>query len=88
MQKVLILSTKGNGLRSEAEGWSWEDGDSVFNQSVEVGYFGSGPIKYYKTPLHAIGDRWNLLAPPSEYMCEYGDDGKQTKMYEWWFVKS
>lgn len=41
----------------------------------------------YPTVLHALGDGWNLLAPPKEYSWENGQGSKVTE-WEWWLVKS
>jgi hypothetical protein len=79
MQKVLNLLTITSDLRSAADGWVAEDGDLI-KKDKEIGLSESYKGFYcYKTPMHAIADGWELLAPPSNL--EY--DG----LYSWWFVK-
>lgn len=96
MQKVLSMTTSGRDLRSEVDGWSMEDGDLVVWSSprypdAPVGLT-PGPIKKYwpKTPLHALGDGWKLLAPPEPVMSDdgsiYKDDNGKT-YFNWWFVR-
>jgi hypothetical protein len=78
MQKILIITTTGNHLRSSAIGWSAEDGDEI-NQDKPIGCSMEYRGYYtYITPMHAIGDGWNLLVPPCS---------ENAGEYEWWFVK-
>jgi hypothetical protein len=102
MQKVLILTTYAADLRSKVDGITCEDGDSVQEyftperrekygnvNDMPVGLIGS-VVRYgtilYRTPLHALGDGWKLLAPPQEYDSGLSDP-KYAKGFEWWFVK-
>lgn len=96
MQKVLAMTTRIGDLRSEAEGWSMEDGDLVVWSSprypdAPVGLVPSPTRKYLpKTPLHALADGWKLLAPPEMIKNDdgsvYKDDNGST-YYNWWFVR-
>jgi hypothetical protein len=66
---------------------------------IPVGLMGG--IKYmavnYPTVLHAIGDGWKLLAPPTKYtekQCKVNDedqDGDElyvdVECFEWWLTK-
>lgn len=105
MQKILIMSTEGNGeLRAEAVGWSAEDGAELnwalcdsetskkYNErNLPVGYIGTLKEHYcFQTPLHALGNGWKLMAPPSERMSDRWTKEKGLhgiKCQEWWFSK-
>lgn len=80
-QKILIMSTPSSDLRSEAEGWTCEDGDLVRSVGMDhddIWRVGA-PKEFhaYAAPLLAIGDGWSLLAPPTKE-----EDG-----WTWWFTK-
>ena len=84
MQKVLVMTTSGGSLRSEAEGWSAEDANLVV-RNKPVG-FTPGILKVYPTnPLFALADGWKLLAPPVKY--QIGTSAKPIYQWDWWFVK-
>lgn len=89
MQKVLRMSTRNSTLRSEAVGWSAEDGDEAApyaRTDRPVGLMGYYRDWYcYPTPYHALGDGWKLLAPPVSYQENELDN--LVTYYEWWFVK-
>lgn len=89
MQKILIMTTKNDNLRSEAIGWTAEDGVEVIEAAsrynVETGKIDIGYVRNYQgygaypeTPLHAIGMGWKLMVPPIKMVLE---------KYEWWFSK-
>lgn len=54
---------------------------------VPVGLIGGGLGRFpcYPTVLHAIGDGWKLLSPPSR--CTTVIDGKEIVSFEWWLVR-
>ncbi len=84
-QKILIMSTTGNRLRSEAVGWSAEDGDNIL-PGRPIGCSGGPKWAYtWPTPMHAIGAGWRLLAPPTKYTYNY-EEGSRDE-WEWWFVR-
>lgn len=95
MQKILIMSTMTSSLRSEAVGWSAEDGDEAAKYSGEpnrpVGLMGFYKGFYsFATPYHALGRGWKLMIPPKEYQenCMQQDGtSKPVTMWEWWFTK-
>lgn len=97
MQKVLCVSTCDDNLRSTIDGWGWEDGDLVhqgltelpkYNKlNIPVGLIRSGNIPCYPTVLHAIGDGWKLLAPPTKFSYTTHSDGPEITGYSWWLVK-
>lgn len=75
-QKILTMLTCVPDLRSSADGWGMEDGDMI-RLDKPIGLSGSPNCPCYKTPLHAIGDGWRLMAPPV----------KDGKYYTWWLEK-
>jgi hypothetical protein len=85
MQKVLIMTTHSNSLRSKAVGWTHQDADLV-----KPGPIGNtpAPTPYaaHPTPMHALADGWRLLAPPKPYETTTFVGTLQTE-WEWWFVK-
>lgn len=87
MQKVLTFCTQSDDMRAGADGWGWEDGDEAVgkpNDHNKVGLIGSGNMRGFgcpRTPLHALGVGWKLLAPPVKLT---NDPYFQ---YKWWFVK-
>ena len=81
-QKILIMTTLTPDLRSGVDSWDWEDGNIV-KLDKEIGLSGSGQQICYKTPLHAIGDGWRLIAPP----VTWPDYAPGVTGYEWWFEK-
>lgn len=55
---------------------------------VPVGLIGGsmGASNHYPTVLHAMGDGWKLMAPPTKY--DYPiDEGNTVVMWEWWLTK-
>jgi len=86
--KVLTVSTVYSELRSECIGWTCEDSEEVQKaltyyqckiSTLSVGQVFSAQKSYsYKTVLHAIGDGWKLLGPPSKI---------NDKEFEWWLTK-
>jgi len=83
MQKVLMMTTESETLRSKVIGWHCEDGNAVlkaFQDRLCTGYeyknqnelpvalIGGSLSNYlYPTVLHALGHDWKLLAPPTSY---------------------
>lgn len=94
------MTTDGPGMKSCAQGWDYCDGDSVNQAHLKYGdkYKGNPNLipvglidssrnhpPYYESPLHAIGDFWKLLAPPTKIeLIRYRDPVVE---YEWWFVQ-
>ena len=105
-QEVLEMSTYKPEMRSEAIGWTLNSGIYAARamdqrgSRCEVGLIGA-PMQWYAypTPLHALGDRFKLLAPPrpfeevinptEEYAKEHGlTPGEQSVTYwEWYLVR-
>lgn len=101
-QKILIMTTSNNSLRSEVQGWSWEDPSEVrkayldriggpheypHQNEVPVGLIRSGHHINYPTVLHAMGDGWKLMSPPSKYELILDDGNKKMDQFEWWLSK-
>lgn len=88
MQKVLTFHTQTDDLRAEADGWGWEDGDGAVGKPNDYDKVGLIPAGWMfkgvgcpRTPLHAIGAGWKLLAPPVKLVND------KYFQYKWWFVK-
>lgn len=100
MQKVLIMHTNSPDLRAEVDGWTMEDGDKVVWRTpmypdAPIGLTPGVYGKYDpKTPLHALGCGWKLLAPPSPMLNDDGSiykgkyiNDKEYEVWAWWFVR-
>lgn len=97
-QLVLTMSTKTSSLRSEATGWSLDSGLLAHNEiinrkdpQVMVGLI-PGKIEWYAYPtvLHALGNGFKLLAPPTMYKEVYSKGESNERVveeWEWWLVK-
>lgn len=99
-QKILLITTATNSLRAEAISHELEDGHCAFqamypiynegNYAVSVKKIRKGnsnlgvPNYPYPTPLHAMGDKWKLMAPPVEKW-DYRQD--LITEYIWWFSR-
>ena len=85
-QKVLVMTTQSASLRSEAIGWTAEDGEEARKHARGgrpvglMGYYRDWC--QYETPYHAIGNKWKLLSPPTQGLLE-----KDMAYWSWWFVK-
>lgn len=94
------MHTNKPDLRSDVDGWTMEDGDKVvWNTPMYIDApIGLTPGVYGKynpkTPLHALGCGWKLLAPPQPM---FNDDGSifkykdinetEHEIWSWWFVR-
>lgn len=78
MQKILIIVTDYNDLRSPTIGWDREDGDLVAKGLCKN--LDQEPRIIYDTPLRAIGEGWKLLAPPTPHP-------QKECTWRWWFTK-
>jgi len=93
MQKLLNCITHESTVRSTIQGWTFEDSDEVNEASaaryyqepntIPVGFIRSGLERYpcYPTVLHAMGDGWKLLAPPTESKVD------DLPIFDWWLVR-
>lgn len=88
MQKVLTFFTKNDKLRSQADGWDWENGDLAHcNINKEIGFIPCGSEWLPPTPLHALGDGWKLLGPPVKQDEQVAEVTGYEYNFKWWFVK-
>lgn len=86
MKEYLILTTDTPHLRSTTIGMDMPQSGYFVNEAVQkwrlpsydfaVGLIGSGSVKWFNTPLHALGERWELLGPPQ---------ASSDKEWCWWF---
>ena len=86
MQKVLVMETETNSLRSTAQGWTYEDADYIDihkHIGLSLGRHPSDRYPTYDCPMKALADGWKLLVPPSG---EFVISSNKT-FYTWWFVK-
>lgn len=103
MQKVMICTTYQPSLRSEIDGLSFEDGDTVSvawrerrgtgheykaQENVPVGLVGGSLTrKHYPTVLHALGDGWRLIGPPQRVENLAYREAGTVVSWTWWLVK-
>ena len=83
MQKLLFINTVDQYPRSEAIGWTIEDGDKAQEKlqggraayfHYPVGQIGNCKDNYcYPTVLHAMGDGWRVMGYPQRIQ-ENGKD--------------
>ena len=94
-QKILIMNTKGVGLRSEAFGWSYENSkyvkpDKHIGLSLGAASAGEKGRESHGCPLKAMHAGWKLMAPPTEFeetwYKEDTDEAYPVKCAEWWFT--
>lgn len=85
----LILETSDPTMRAEVHGWDCEDTRAV-QLDKPIGLSGHGEhLPEYKTPLHALADGWELIAPPVACKTTIRCEGHvETKIYyDWWLRK-
>jgi hypothetical protein len=95
-QSVLRMSTKGSGLRDEAQGWKQESGKEACiemlkrsSPSIHVGFIASCTENCsYPTVLHALGAGFKLLAPPTKHLLMAASECEAAQYeWNWWLVK-
>lgn len=92
--QVASVSTTAATLRSEIDGWSFEDASLLVKRShasdpgkIFIGYTPSPKdIPYYTSVLEMLADGWELLGPPARETWET-DDGKQHEQWSWWLQR-
>jgi hypothetical protein len=89
-QQILIIETRGQTLRSKADGWTGEDGHEIqANRPIGDSRSLREPHTY-ETPMHAIGAGWRLMAPPEAYIDHEIDEQRgvvEVEKAEWWFER-
>ena len=91
--QVACVSTDGPTVRSEIDGWTFEDARLFVKKAhasdpnkILIGYTPSPKdIPHYTTVLEMLADGWKLLAPPAHEKCE--SDGKQHEQWNWWLQR-
>jgi hypothetical protein len=91
--QVASVSTNERTLRSEIDGWTFEDSDLLVHRSgpgpshkLFIGYTPSPKdIPLYTCILEMLADGWELLGPPQ---CETWEaDGTQHEQWGWWLQR-
>ena len=87
--QVASVSTNGPTVRSEIDGWSFEDASLLVRKShssdphkIFIGYTPAPKdIPLYTSVLEMLADGWELLGPPERETWE--TDGKQHEQWSW-----
>ena len=90
-QQILTMSTYGSSLRSEAFGWSMEDGSNIkIDQSIPIGLASKDRSKAlhnlkfnYDCVVRAMADGWRVMAPPTDFIL----GASEICCYEWWLER-
>ena len=88
--QVATVSTSRPSLRSEIDGWGFEDSSLLVRREdpsnpgkLFIGYTPSPKdIPLYTSVLEMLADGWELLGPPARETWE--TDGKQHEQWSWW----
>ena len=91
--QVASVSTNGPTVRSEVDGWTFEDASLLVKRSdpsdphkIFIGYTPSPKdIPLYTSVLEMLADGWELLGPPERETWEA--DGKQHEQWSWWLQR-
>jgi hypothetical protein len=82
-QKILVITTLENSLRSKSDSWDWEDAN-VVDMAKPIGLSGAGKSPpCYDCPLKAIADGWRLMGPS----VVENDYAPGVVGYTWWFER-
>jgi len=92
--QVASVSTNGPTVRSEIDGWTFEDASLLVRQShasdpgkIFIGYTPSPEIPCYGTVLEMLADGWELLGPPQREDWTT-DDGQKHEQWGWWLQRA
>jgi hypothetical protein len=95
--QVASVSTSDPTLRSEIDGWTFEDASLLVKRShdsrpdkIFIGYTpGPKNIPYYGCVLEMLADGWELLGPPQreEWTTEPSAPGKRHIQWSWWLQR-
>lgn len=91
--QVASVSTNGPTVRSEIDGWTFEDAGLLVKKAhasnpgkIFIGYTPSPKdIPLYTSVLEMLADGWELLSPPDRETWEA--DGKQHEQWSWWLQR-
>jgi hypothetical protein len=92
--QVASVATDRPTVRSEINGWSFEDSALLVRRSspssngkIFIGYTPSPKdIPFYTSILEMLADGWELLGPP-EHEEWTTEDGKQHEEWSWWLQR-
>ena len=83
--KFLIMDTESPTLRSEVEGWSYED-ISLIDPSkpigLSLGWSPRQPRPQFTCVAFALVAGWKLMGPPTSY--EFQTDNGLKTCWTWW----
>lgn len=97
--QVASVSTNGATLRSEIDGWSFEDARLLVRRSepsnpnkIFIGYTPEPKnIPFYGCVLEMLADGWELLGPPEREEWPASDgpasDGQPIVQWSWWLQR-
>ena len=91
--QVASVSTNDVTLRSEIDGWTFEDAQLLVQRSGSNGklFIGYTPapkaIPRYTCVLEMLADGWELLGPPQREDWPSGDDGQPRVQWSWWLQR-
>jgi hypothetical protein len=91
--QVASVSSNGPTVRSEIEGWTFEDSALLVHRSSPTSdgklFIGFTPspkdIPLYTCVLEMLADGWELLGPPERETWEA--DGTQHEQWGWWLQR-
>lgn len=83
--KIASVCTDGPTVRSEINGWGYEDSD-LYVRGKHIGATPSPREHHHGTILEMLADGWKLLAPPADESFTT-EDGRRIEQHEWWLTK-
>lgn len=95
MIQVASVSTNTATVRSEIDGWSFEDASLLVKRShssnegkLFIGYTPSPKdIPHYTCVLEMLADGWELLGPPQKESWTNDETGKSCEQWCWWLQR-
>ena len=92
MIQIASVSTSAATVRSEIEGWTFEDASLLIHRSSPSGklLIGHTPspkdIPFYTCVLEMLADSWELLGPPTRESWS-NDEGQSFEQWGWWLQR-
>ena len=95
MKQVASVSTNSPNVRSEIDGWTFEDASLLVKKTLSsrpdkifIGYTPSPKdIPLYGCILEMLADGWELLGPPQKEIW-LTEDGAQHEQWSWWLQRT
>lgn len=92
--QVASVSTSRPTVRSEIDGWTFEDSSLLVRKSTPSNphkiFIGHTPapkdIPFYTSVLEMLADGWELLGPPEHEPWET-EDGTKHEQWGWWLQR-